>query len=143
MNHGDAVTFLHEFGHLIHGMYGGHTKYGVQSMGNLQWDFIEAPSQLLEEWTWDYDTLKTFASNDKGEVIDTPVKRLLEEPIEGLRERVALHRKAKPAPKSPEPPESGVTEIKLSKDEQVYCTKHGLTPEQFAAKKASSARKAK
>lgn len=69
MDHDDAVTFLHEFGHLIHGMYGGHTKYGVQSMGNLQWDFIEAPSQLLEEWTWDYDTLKTFASNDKGEVI--------------------------------------------------------------------------
>ena len=38
-------------------------------MGNLQWDFIEAPSQLLEEWTWDYDTLKTFASNDKGQPI--------------------------------------------------------------------------
>jgi thimet oligopeptidase len=69
MDHDDVTTFLHEFGHLIHSMYSGHTKYGVQSMGNLQWDFIEAPSQLLEEWTWDYDTLKGFASNAKGEPI--------------------------------------------------------------------------
>ncbi len=77
MDHGDVTTFLHEFGHLIHNMYSGHTQYGVQSMGNLQWDFIEAPSQLLEEWTWDYDTLKGFASNDKGEVIpESLVKKM-------------------------------------------------------------------
>ncbi|WP_443748863.1 M3 family metallopeptidase [Asticcacaulis solisilvae] len=69
MDHGDVTTFLHEFGHLIHDMYSGHTQYGTQSMGALQWDFIEAPSQLLEEWTWNYDTLKGFASNDKGEPI--------------------------------------------------------------------------
>ena len=69
MDHDDVNTFLHEFGHLIHDMYSGHTQYATQSMGNLQWDFIEAPSQLLEEWTWDYDTLKRFASNDKGEPI--------------------------------------------------------------------------
>lgn len=69
MDHDDVTTFLHEFGHLIHAMYSGHTQYGVQSMGNLQWDFIEAPSQMLEEWTWDYDTLKGFASNAKGEPI--------------------------------------------------------------------------
>ncbi|MGN6208056.1 M3 family metallopeptidase [Asticcacaulis sp.] len=69
MDHEDVTTFLHEFGHLLHAMYSGHTEYGVQSMGNLQWDFIEAPSQLLEEWTWNYDTLKGFASNDKGEPI--------------------------------------------------------------------------
>ena len=69
MDHDDVTTFLHEFGHLMHNMYSGHTQYSVQSMSNLQWDFIEAPSQLLEEWTWDYDTLKGFASNDKGEAI--------------------------------------------------------------------------
>ncbi len=69
MDHGDVTTFLHEFGHLIHDMYSGHTQYGTQSMNALQWDFIEAPSQLLEEWTWNYDTLKGFASNDKGEAI--------------------------------------------------------------------------
>ncbi|HEY4545218.1 MAG TPA: M3 family metallopeptidase [Pedomonas sp.] len=69
MDHQDVVTFLHEFGHLIHNLYSGRTQYGVQSMGNLQWDFIEAPSQLLEEWVWDYDTLRTFASNPQGDPI--------------------------------------------------------------------------
>lgn len=69
MDHQDVVTFLHEFGHLIHNLYSGRTQYGVQSMGNLQWDFMEAPSQLLEEWVWDYDTLKTFASNAQGDPI--------------------------------------------------------------------------
>jgi len=77
MDHEDVTTFLHEFGHLLHAMYSGHTEYGTQSMGNLQWDFIEAPSQLLEEWTWNYDTLKGFASNDKGEAIpETLVQKM-------------------------------------------------------------------
>lgn len=69
MDHDDVTTFLHEFGHLIHNLYSGHQQYSTQGMGALQWDFIEAPSQLLEEWTWDYDTLKTFASNPAGETI--------------------------------------------------------------------------
>jgi thimet oligopeptidase len=54
---------------LIHFLYSGGTFFSGQSMGNLQWDFIEAPSQLLEEWVWDYDTLKTFASNEAGQPI--------------------------------------------------------------------------
>ncbi|HXG80556.1 MAG TPA: M3 family metallopeptidase, partial [Sphingomicrobium sp.] len=66
MDHGDVETFLHEFGHLIHQLYSGRVTYASQAMFNLQWDFIEAPSQLLEEWIWDYDTLKSFASNAKG-----------------------------------------------------------------------------
>lgn len=69
MDHDDVVTFLHEFGHLIHWLYAGQQQYSLQNMDGLQWDFIEAPSQLLEEWAWDYDTLKGFASNDKGEPI--------------------------------------------------------------------------
>ncbi len=69
MSQTDVTTFLHEFGHLIHDMYSGHTQYATQSMGYIPQDFIEAPSQLLEEWTFDYDTLKRFASNDKGEPI--------------------------------------------------------------------------
>jgi thimet oligopeptidase len=77
MNHSDVETFLHEFGHLIHYLYSGHTRYFTQSMGNLQWDFIEAPSQLLEEWVWDYDTLKTFASNAAGQPIpESLVKKM-------------------------------------------------------------------
>lgn len=69
MDHEDVTTFLHEFGHLLHTLYSGHQQFASQSMDTLEWDFIEAPSQLLEEWTWNYDTLKTFASNEAGEPI--------------------------------------------------------------------------
>lgn len=69
MDHADVTTFLHEFGHLLHTLYSGHQQFSTQSMDMLEWDFIEAPSQLLEEWTWDYDTLKTFASKAAGEPI--------------------------------------------------------------------------
>jgi thimet oligopeptidase len=64
--HADVVTFLHEFGHLLHQLYSGHNRFAIQTMGYLQWDFIEAPSQMLEEWAWDYDTLKSFASDEAG-----------------------------------------------------------------------------
>jgi thimet oligopeptidase len=69
MDHEDVETFLHEFGHLIHNLYSGRQSYALQSMNGLPRDFVEAPSQLLEEWVWDYDTLKTFATNEKGEPI--------------------------------------------------------------------------
>ena len=62
MEHGQVETFLHEFGHLIHNMFSGNQKwYGISGM-TMERDFVEAPSQMLEEWIWDYDTLKTFAS---------------------------------------------------------------------------------
>lgn len=69
MDHDDVETFLHEFGHLLHNLYSGHQRYSLQSMNAIPRDFIEAPSQLLEEWVWDYDTLKGFASNAQGEPI--------------------------------------------------------------------------
>ena len=75
MDHEDVATFLHEFGHLVHSLYSGNVRYGLQSMGDVQWDFIEAPSQLLEEWVWDYDTLRRFAANDKGEPIPADLVR--------------------------------------------------------------------
>lgn len=75
MEHSDVTTFLHEFGHLIHFLYSGHQRFGAQKMEAMQWDFVEAPSQLLEEWTWDYDTLKRFATNAKGETIPAELVR--------------------------------------------------------------------
>lgn len=74
-----------------------------------------------------------------------PVKRLLDEPIADLRARVELHKKSKPAVAGHAPPPSGndPAPITLSKAEQDYCTKKGLTPEQFEAKKASAVRSAK
>ena len=70
MEHQDVVTFLHEFGHLLHGIFGGQTpRWAYQSGVATEWDFAEAPSQMLENWVYDYDTLKGFAVNAKGETI--------------------------------------------------------------------------
>jgi thimet oligopeptidase len=70
MEHQDVETFLHEFGHLLHGIFGGQTpRWAGQSGVATEWDFVEAPSQMLEEWVYDYDTLKNFAVNAKGEPI--------------------------------------------------------------------------
>jgi thimet oligopeptidase len=71
LTHDELETFLHEFGHLIHAIFAGHHPYATTAgFGDRwEWDFIEAPSQLLEEWAWDADTLRRFAVNDAGEPI--------------------------------------------------------------------------
>jgi len=69
MEHSDVETFLHEFGHMIHGMFGGTHRWFGQSGIATEWDFVEAPSQMLENWVYDYDTLASFAVNAKGETI--------------------------------------------------------------------------
>jgi thimet oligopeptidase len=61
MLHSDVQTFFHEFGHLLHHLLGGHTRWAAQAGVRTEWDFVEAPSQLLEEWTWDPEVLATFA----------------------------------------------------------------------------------
>ncbi|HEX4462405.1 MAG TPA: M3 family metallopeptidase [Polyangia bacterium] len=65
MEHGSVRTFFHEFGHLLHHVLGGHTKWFGQSGVATEWDFVEAPSQMLEEWIWDLETLQTFARHYK------------------------------------------------------------------------------
>lgn len=69
MQHSQVVTFLHEFGHLIHWMFAGHQDWSNVSGISTEWDFVEAPSQMLQEWVWDYDTISRFAKNSDGEVI--------------------------------------------------------------------------
>ena len=69
MEHNQVETFLHEFGHLMHSLLGGHQRWSGLSGIATERDFVEAPSQLLEEWVWDYATLKTFAVNAQGETI--------------------------------------------------------------------------
>lgn len=60
-------TFLHEFGHLIHWLTMGHQRWVRNT--DPEWDFIEAPSQMLENWLYDPDTVRRFARNDTGEPI--------------------------------------------------------------------------
>lgn len=69
MGHDDVETFLHEFGHLLHTIFGGNHERLAFSGVRTEHDFVEAPSQMLEEWMWDADTLASFARNEKGEVI--------------------------------------------------------------------------
>jgi thimet oligopeptidase len=54
---------------MLHGMFGGHTKWLAQSGVATEWDFVEAPSQMLENWVFDYDTLAKFAVNKDGQTI--------------------------------------------------------------------------
>jgi len=73
MEHGDVVTFFHEYGHLLHQIFSGNTRW---TGPNLELDFIEAPSQMLEEWAWDPGVLQTFARHYKtGEAIPRDVAR--------------------------------------------------------------------
>ena len=61
MEHGDVRTFFHEFGHLLHSLFAGrHQWVGIGGI-RTEHDFVEAPSQMLEEWTWDPAVLASFA----------------------------------------------------------------------------------
>ena len=62
MERDDVIIFFHEYGHLIHGIMRGNTKWAV---GDLENDFIEAPSQMFEEWAQDPAILKLFARHYK------------------------------------------------------------------------------
>jgi len=66
---GNVETFFHEFGHLIHGMVT-TADYFVYSGTGVDRDFVEAPSQIFENWVWYKESLKLFAKHYKtGEVI--------------------------------------------------------------------------
>jgi thimet oligopeptidase len=70
MEHDGVKTFFHEFGHLLHHVFGGHVRWAGLSGVATEWDFVEAPSQMLEEWVWDVPTLQTFARHHRtGEPI--------------------------------------------------------------------------
>ncbi len=69
MEHDDVVTLFHEFGHLVHHVLAGRAQWSRFAGVATEWDFVEAPSQLLEEWAWDAGVLQTFALNAEGEPI--------------------------------------------------------------------------
>ncbi len=69
MEHDHVVTLFHEFGHLLHHVLAGHGGWYRFAGVATEWDFVEAPSQMLEEWAWHADVLRTFASDASGEPI--------------------------------------------------------------------------
>jgi len=71
MEFSDVRTLFHEFGHLMHHIVGGQEKRYIEFSGvATEWDFVEAPSQMLEEWVFDKTTLSRFAvSSETGQTI--------------------------------------------------------------------------
>ena len=57
---GEVETFLHEFGHALHGMFA-NTRFESLSGTNVWWDFVELPSQFMENYAVEKDFLRTFA----------------------------------------------------------------------------------
>lgn len=78
LTHGNVETFFHEFGHLMHHLL---TKapYAGMAGTSVERDFVEMPSQIMEHWVWEKESLKTFAKHfQTGETIpDELVDKLL------------------------------------------------------------------
>lgn len=67
--HDEVETFFHEFGHGLHGIFS-ESKYARFAGTGVARDFVEAPSQMMENWVWSPTVLKTFAKHYKtGETI--------------------------------------------------------------------------
>ncbi len=69
LKHNDVETLFHEFGHVLH-MTLTTSRHPRFSGASTEWDFVEAPSQIMEHWTWQPEVLRRFASHfESGEPI--------------------------------------------------------------------------
>ena len=62
ITHDELVTFLHEFGHALHGIFA-EGRYGSLTGTNVPRDFVELPSQIMENWAFEPDYLNSFAKH--------------------------------------------------------------------------------
>lgn len=78
LKHSEVETLFHEFGHVLHNALT-KAKYSAFSGTSVSWDFVEAPSQMLERWAWDPQVLKKISKHYKtGEALpDDLIKRMI------------------------------------------------------------------
>ena len=80
----EVTTLFHEFGHALHGMLA-NTNYNSLSGTSVSWDFVELPSQVLENWCFEKEALELFAKHyETGEII--PMKY-----VEKIKESASFH----------------------------------------------------
>ena len=80
----EVTTLFHEFGHALHGMLA-NTNYNSLSGTSVSWDFVELPSQVLENWCFEKEALELFAKHyETGKII--PMKY-----VEKIKESASFH----------------------------------------------------
>jgi thimet oligopeptidase len=88
LQHGEVETLFHEFGHVLHQNLG-RTEFARFAGTNVERDFVEAPSQIMQHWVWRADVLRRFARHhESGEPIPD---RLVEQLVAARQLNVAIH----------------------------------------------------
>lgn len=88
LKHSEAVTLFHELGHGIHDLVA-KTEYSYTHGTQVMWDFVEAPSQMLENWCWTPDVLQSLSSHwkTKEKISDDLIAKLMK--TKSLNESIA------------------------------------------------------